>query len=104
MRLPNQSSGVRRIVFATSVYIARINWIGSAYGQIVPAQLPVCNTGNYIGCGQEPNSTCPGQCEQECEAVDFAGGTYTECCPLEKCHQQPSGDCCKQVCCEAKVV
>jgi hypothetical protein len=98
MRLPNQSSGVRRIVFATSVYTVRVNWIDSAYGQIVPAQLPVCGNNDFTGC-TIPTPNCPGGCMQECDAFTHVS---TECCPAEFCGQ--SSDCCKQVCCEAKVV
>jgi hypothetical protein len=81
-------------------YHGAVGWPDLAHGSVVPAQpLPTCGTGNYVNCQPGILPNCPTNCVQRCMTP---AGIGQECCPAEKCG--PAGDCCKQVCCEVKVM
>ena len=90
---------------ASSYYALATGSYNAAFNHVIAAQpaLPNCGSGNFTNCvpGMLPN--CPTNCVQRC--IDITGTApivKQECCPADKCGQ-PSGDCCKKVCCEVKV-
>jgi hypothetical protein len=98
MRFPIQSAGV--IDMHSTVHVH------GSIGHIVSSQL-------CTNCGPVPLTECfdtntntysRGTCVRKC-TDPATGGERVECCPPRKCGQlPPSNECCKQVCCEARVV
>ena len=84
----------------TQHYSVAANWTAPAHGRVVPAQLPPCGTGTYVDCHSGVLPGCTTNCVQRCQTP--TGAIIQECCPADRCGTP--GDCCKQVCCEVKVV
>ncbi len=113
MKLPKASSPAMRNVFTMKIPGEREGialdvvpgWTAATHGQIVPAQLcEPCTSVEPMKClnaatGEESESSCVQRCTAGMGEQEV---TFIFCCDPENC-QQPQ-DCCKQVCCEVKVV
>jgi hypothetical protein len=99
MRFPNQSAGVIRTNFAVYAdgspgHIFSSQLFCTDCGPVAPTDCIDSNTGSLS------KSTCVQRCSDPA-----TGEVRVMCCPPERCDQSPPPkDCCKQVCCEARVV